>query len=391
MQRLSAPERTREELRALMNGNLGTAEGRGDLVRLALRLIVEEALEGEVSDAIGRERYQRGEGEKAGYRRYHDVPNGGQAALFGITHMDQVQSTNESIVTVLAAIELSKTTWLLAIHDPTSNKVSRRRSDGGDVEGLIGILQRCRHTVQAHADVEVAIECVFEAGYDGFWLHRRLAQAGITSRVMDPASLKVDRRARRVKTDRVDAESLLRALPSWRRGDRQACVFVRVPSVDDEDARRPHRELARLRKERVGHVNRIKALLALHGVRDYRPLRADRRIILSQLRTGYGEILPANCRREVERELSRLELVLQHITEVEAVMAATAGASAEQVIGQSASDEAARTLEKLTCVGRETAVVLAREVFCRDFRDRRSIAAFAGLTPSPYRQWPVAA
>ena len=131
-------------------------------------------------------------------------------------------------------------------------------------------------------------------------------------------------------------------------------------------------------------MNRIKALLALHGVRDYRPLRADPRIILSQLRTGYGEILPANCRREVERELSRLELVLQHITEVEAVMAATAGASAEQVIGQSASDEAVRTLEKLTCVGRERAVVLAREVFCRDFRDRRSIAAFAGLTPSPY-------
>jgi transposase len=300
--------------------------------------------------------------------------------------MDQVQSTNvaEPIVTVLAAIELSKTTWLLAIHDPTSNKVSRRRSDGGDVEGLIGILERCRRAVQADTGVEVAIECVFEAGYDGFWLHRRLAQAGIASRVMDPASLKVDRRARRVKTDRVDAESLLRALQSWRRGDRQACAFVRVPSIDDEDARRPHRELARLRKERVGHVNRIKALLALHGVRDYRPLRADRRVVLSQLRTGYGEILPINCRREVERELSRLEVVLQHVTEVEAAMAATAGNSAEQAIGQSASDAAVRTLEKLTCVGRETAVVLAREVLCRDFRDRRSIAAFAGLTPSPY-------
>jgi transposase len=206
--------------------------------------------------------------------------------------MDEVQSTNvaESIVTMLAAIELSKTTWLLAIHDPTSNKVSRRRCDGGDVEGLIGIRQRCRRTVQPDSGVEVAIECVFEAGYDGFWLHRLLAQAGIASRVMDPASLKVDRRARRVKTDRVDAESLLRALQSWRRGDRQACAFVCVPSIDDEDARRPHRELARLRKERVGHVNRIKALLALHGVRDYRPLRADRRVILSQLRTGYGEI-----------------------------------------------------------------------------------------------------
>jgi transposase len=156
------------------------------------------------------------------------------------------------------------------------------------VEGLIGIRQRCRRAVQPDSGVEVAIECVFEAGYDGFWLHRLLAQAGIASRVMDPASLKVDRRARRVKTDRVDAESLLRALQSWRRGDRQACAFVCVPSIDDEDARRPHRELARLRKE--GHVNRIKALLALHGVRDYRPLRVDRRVILSQLGTGYGEI-----------------------------------------------------------------------------------------------------
>jgi transposase len=225
---------------------------------------------------------------------------------------------------------------------------------------------------------------VFEAGYDGFWLHRRLIQAGIACRVMDPASLKVDRRARRVKTDRVDAESLLRALQAWRRGDRQACAFVRVPCIEEEDARRPHRELARLRKERVGHVNRLKALLALHGVRDYRPLRGDRRAILAGLRTGYGEALPTSCRREVERELSRLELVLQQVAEVEAAMAASTRTSEEQVMEQSASDKAVTALERLTCVGRETAVVLAREVLCRDFRDRRSIAAFAGLTPSPY-------
>jgi transposase len=94
-----------------------------------------------------------------------------------------------------------------------------------------------------------------------------LAQAGIACRVMDPANLMVDRRGRRVKTDRVDAECLLRALQAWRRGDRHACSFVLVPSVEEEDARRPHRELARLTKERVAHVNRIKGLLALHGVR----------------------------------------------------------------------------------------------------------------------------
>jgi len=110
-----------------------------------------------------------------------------------------------------------------------------------------------------------------------------------------------------------------------------------VPSIDDEDARRPHRELARLRKERVGHVNRMKALLALHGVRDYRPLRADRPP--EPVADWLSEILPTNCRREVERELARLEVVLQHIDEVEAAMAATAEASTEQAIEQSASDE----------------------------------------------------
>jgi transposase len=151
-----------------------------------------------------------------------------------------------------------------------------------------------------------------------------------------------------------------------------------VPSVEEEDARRPHRELARLTKERVGHVNRIKSLLALHGVRDYRPLRHDRREALAELRTGYGEALPAHCRLEVERELSRLELVLQHITKVETAMAEPDAGPSEQ------SDDTAAVLEKLVCVGRETAVVLTREVLCRDFRDRRSIAAFAGLTPSPY-------
>lgn len=299
--------------------------------------------------------------------------------------MEQKQVANTDCLgaVILVAIELSKANWLVAIHDLSTSKVSRRRVDGGDADALIALFERCRRDAAARAEV-VGIECVFEAGYDGFWLHRRLAQAGIACRVMDPASLKVDRRARRVKTDRVDAESLLRALQAWRRGDRHACSFVRVPSVEEEDARRPHRELARLTKERVGHVNRIKGLLALHGVRDYRPLRHDRREALAELRTGCGEALPARCRREVERELSRLELVLQHITEVEEAMAEPTVADGPAAGPSEHSRDAATMLERLTCVGRETAVVLAREVLCRDFRDRRSIAAFAGLAPSPY-------
>ena len=157
--------------------------------------------------------------------------------------MDQGQVAGVAGAAVLVAIELSKATWLLAIHDPLADKVSRRRIDGGDAEGLIEALKKSQRDAEQRAGAPIAIECVFEAGYDGFWLQRRLVRAGIACRVMDPASLKVDRRARRVKTDRVDAESLLRALQAWHRGDRRACSFVRVPSVTEEDARRPHREL----------------------------------------------------------------------------------------------------------------------------------------------------
>jgi transposase len=299
--------------------------------------------------------------------------------------MDYLQATKASKHTaaILVAIELSKTRWLLALYDPTSDKISRRDLDGGDVGALIEIIERRRVSVQAHTGDAIEVECVFEAGYDGFWLQRRLAQAGIACRVMDPASLKVDRRARRVKTDRVDAESLLCALQAWRRGDRQACKFVRIPTIEEEDARRPHRELARLTKERVGHVNRIKGLLALHGIRDYQPLRRDRREALAALRTGCSQGLPEHCRGEVERELARLELVLEHVEEVEAAMACPVREAVTQSPARDV-DSAAEALTKLKCVGRETAAVLAREVLCRDFRDRRSIAAFAGLTPSPY-------
>jgi transposase len=208
--------------------------------------------------------------------------------------MDQSEGVDTcgAAITVLVAIELSKSAWVLAVHDPITDKISRRRVDGGDAAALIATCEKARGAAAGQFFEAVGVECVFEAGYDGFWLQRRLEQAGIACRVMDPASLKVDRRARRVKTDRIDAESLLRALQAWRRGDRQACNFVRVPTIEEEDARRPHRELNRLRKERVAHVNRIKALLALHGISDYQPLRQDWRLRLAELRTPEGQVLP---------------------------------------------------------------------------------------------------
>ena len=135
------------------------------------------------------------------------------------------KQTTDAQPAVLVAIELSRASWLLAVYDPTTDKISRRRVAGGDAAGLIALIGEARRRAEQRADGPVGAECVFEAGYDGFWLERHLRVKGIGCRVMDPASLKVDRRARRVKTDRVDAESLLRALQAWRRGDRHACRF----------------------------------------------------------------------------------------------------------------------------------------------------------------------
>ncbi|MGA8756953.1 MAG: hypothetical protein WB611_11600 [Stellaceae bacterium] len=126
--------------------------------------------------------------------------------------MDQSESVDTcgAAIAVLVAIELSKLAWVLAIHDPITDKISRRRLNSGDTAALIATCEKARSAAAGRSFEAVAVECVFEAGY-GFWLQRRLEHAGIARQVMDPASLKVDRRARRVKTDRIDAESLLRA------------------------------------------------------------------------------------------------------------------------------------------------------------------------------------
>ena len=328
------------------------------------KVLAERALNAEMDHHLA------GEGGTGNGRRYHDV-----LSRVVRREEDDMDQGEDEAATVLVAIERSKAAWLLAIYDPTTDRISHRRVTGGGADELIALLAKVADAASQRCAGPIGIECVFEAGYDGFWLQRRLAGAGIACRVMDPASLKVDRRARRVKTDRIDAEALLRALQAWRRGDQSACRFVRIPSIAEEDARRPHREFDRLKSERVGHMNRIKALLALHGVRGYQPRRRDRREALEAVRTAEGQPLPPYCRTEIERELARLELVLEQLAEVEASLAPTPTEVEATTV---------EALENVVCMGRETAVVLAREVFCRDFQDRRSLAAFAGLTPSPY-------
>lgn len=174
-----------------------------------------------------------------------------------------------------------------------------------------------RHKALQRTGRDFPIVTIHEAGLDGFWIHRILEREGVESHIVDAASIAVPRRHRRVKTDKVDGETLVRTLLAWKRGEPRVCSMVRVPSPEDEDRRRPSRERKVLIAERVSHVNRIKGLLYSQGVA-YEPLHRNRRQNLEELRTGDGRPLSPCLKRQILRELDRLELLLEQIRNVEA-------------------------------------------------------------------------
>ena len=281
---------------------------------------------------------------------------------------------------LLAAIELSKSKWRVATAEPGSPKVSHHCLPGGDAAGLLTLLRRLQERAAARLGRPVRLVTTMEAGFDGFWLHRFLVGHGVDSHVVDPASVLVNRRARRVKTDRSDAQSLLRALAAHLRGEGQACTMVRVPSVEAEDLRRQVRERDRLVGERNQHANRIGALLFGQGIRDFNPRRPGAAEQLARLRTGDGRPLPPCLLAELRREMDRLALVERHLGEVEAER----DALLEQGASRGSAEARILTLSKLKGVGRTAAAVLVREVFHRDFANRRQVASFLGLAPSPW-------
>ena len=282
---------------------------------------------------------------------------------------------------ILVAIELSKKNWLVAMLTPLADKVSLHSLPAGDAAGLLALLRKARRKAEAALGRPLDMVSCYEAGYDGFWLHRVLCAHGIANQVFDPASLEVNRRARRAKTDRIDVRGLLRALAACLRGEPKVVSVVRVPNVEEEDARRLSRERHRLVIERVSHVNRIKGLLATQGIYDYEPLRRDRRERLAGLVCGDGRPLPPRLASEIGRELTRLELVLTMIGELEAERDAIAAARAAN---HPAAAKIVR-LARLTGVGPEFATVLTGEVFYRCFANRRQLAAYVGLDASPFR------
>ena len=284
--------------------------------------------------------------------------------------MTSTDTAAEARETVYAAIELSKKTWVLGIAPPDRDRPSIYRVSGGNIAELVSRLR-----VASRNNRRIVV--CYEAGYDGFWLARALAKIGIECRVLDPASIQVNRRARRVKTDRIDVLALLRALIATDRGERHVCAIVRVPSVEEEDARRSHRERQRLVRERTGHINRIKGLLFAQGIRGIKPKLRRTRIDFAALETAEGHPLPDRLRRELEREYARLALIETQLRDVEKERDM---ADAQNPV----VDQKRQVLVALQGVGGTSAAILAREVFARPFASRRQLGSYLGLTPSAY-------
>ena len=293
-----------------------------------------------------------------------------------VAHRPAVRANN---ITLFASLELSKSKWVVTINSPGSEKFSKHVIEGGDGACLLDLLSRSRAKAEQRQGVQIKAIVIQEAGLDGFWIHRLLLANGIESHVVDAASIAVDRRHRRAKTDAIDGETLLRTLMAWARGERRVCSMVRPPSPEDEDRRRLTRERGTLLKERIQHTNRVRGLLSGQGVRDYNPLRRDRFEQLEALRTGDGRELPPMLKAEIRRELDRIALVTMQLAAVERARDALIRTDAEE------RNNPAALLLKLKGLGPEFASLLWLESLFRSFGNRRQVAAYGGLAPSPWQ------
>jgi transposase len=294
--------------------------------------------------------------------------------------MDEKQATLEKELTtkfpvLYVAFELGNITWKLACSD--GRKVRQVTVSARDLEQV----QRALLRAQAHfgmGEAAAVVSCS-EAGRDGFWLHRYLHSRGIDNVVVDSASLEVDRRLRRAKTDRIDAGKLLRMLIRYHGGERQLWRVVRVPSREDEDARHLHRELEGLKRERTRQRNRIQGILMQQGLRIPNPSKKRFMKDLEALRSWDGQKLPPGLRARLERVHQQLRLVEDQISTL-------TQAKREQLkqVDNVKMRQVAQLL-RLPGIGPVSSWSFVMEFFgWRQFRNRREVAALAGLTPTPY-------
>lgn len=287
---------------------------------------------------------------------------------------------------IFVSLELSRSTWLVTSLSPgNGEKMSRHSVRGGDLSGLLERFASLRERASVRTGKLFPLVVVQEAGLDGFWLHRALEKEGIESHVVDAASVAISRRRRRAKTDRIDGESLVRTLLAYKRGEPRVCAMVRVPTPEEEDRRRLCRELKSLIGERVRHANRVRGVLFAQGVADYDPRRPDRRVRLDALRTGDGRPLPRHLKSMIMRELGVLDLLDAQINQVRAEREALVMTVSEAGPGRAI----VASLLTLKGIGPGFAGVLWSEGLFRHFDNRRQLAAYAGLAPTPWQSGSV--
>ncbi len=279
--------------------------------------------------------------------------------------------------TLVAVIEMSQSKWLVAAVVPGIARQPLKKLDA-DAGALLKLLQRWREEARKAGREVKRIVCAYEAGRDGFWLARWLQAQAIETYVIHAASIAVSREHRRAKTDRIDTELLMRSFLGWLRGEKRHCSMVAIPTMAEEDARRPSRERESLVGEQTRIVNRIKAVLALFGIGGFNPKLRKAAQKLETLRTADGTPLPENAHAELRRDLERLRLARDqiHIIESERLrrLALAPAAGPHAMV---------RLIARVFGVGIETADMLVNEALARNLRDRRAVARYAGLTGAP--------
>ena len=279
--------------------------------------------------------------------------------------------------TLIAVIEMSLSSWLVAGIVPGIERQPLKKL-AVDESTLLKLLHRWREEAEKTGRRIERTAVAFEAGRDGFWLARWLKAHSIEAHVIHAASVAVSREHRRAKTDRLDSELLKRAFLGWLRGERDHCKMVAIPSIKDEDAKRPNRERESLVGEQNRIINRMKAALVRLGIRGFNPKLKRAAGRLDGLHTPEGEPIPPNTLAELRRDMERRRLVSNQIRQIEEARLERL----EQAPGDG-PHAMVRLLARVIGVGIETADMLVQEVLSRNMRDRRAVARYAGLTGSP--------
>jgi len=279
--------------------------------------------------------------------------------------------------TLIAVIEMSQKSWLVGAIVPGVERHPLKKLTP-DEDELLRLLYRWRDEAARAGRVLTRIAVAYEAGRDGFWLARWLRARGIEAHVIHASSVAVSREHRRAKTDRLDVELLKRAFLGWLRGERDHCTMAAIPTLEMEDARRPGREREALVGERTRIINRLKSALARLGIRNFKPNLRKAAERLAGLRTPEGAALPPNTLAELRRDIARLQLVKEQISQIERTRL--------ERLRQPPADAPHAMLALIARVyglGIETADMLVHEVLVRNLRDRKAVARYGGITGAP--------